>query len=145
MQRRLLHAAKAFLAVERDDLGHREAVLLLDLLVELDKAPADLLRQHPAERGLAGAAQADQRDAAERRAPRRRCAAAGEQILGLRDLRRRRLAQEIAKHLPVRGRIPRGKQIFQMRAHRVGDAAQQHDGDVALAALELRDVALRNS
>ena len=97
------------------------------------------------ERGFAGAAQADQRDAAERRAPRRRCAAAGEQILGLRDLRRRRLAQEIAKHLPVRGRIGRGKQIFEMRAHRVRDAAQQHDGDVALAAFELRDVALRNS
>ena len=31
-----------------------------------------------------------------------------------------------------------------MRAHR-GTRAQQHDGDVALAAFELRDVALGNS
>ncbi|MGX1042617.1 hypothetical protein AB7M41_002323 [Bradyrhizobium diazoefficiens] len=98
-----------------------------------------------AERGLAGAAQADQRDAAERRAPRRGCAAAGEHVLGLRDLRGRRLAQEIAKHLPVRRRIGAGQQIFEMRAHRVGDAAEQHDRDIALAAFELRDVALRDS
>jgi hypothetical protein len=62
----------------------------------------------------------------------------------LRDLRRRRLAQEIAKHLPVRCRLGRGKQVLEMRAHRVGDAAQQHDRDVALAAFELRDVALRD-
>jgi hypothetical protein len=32
-----------------------------------------------------------------------------------------------------------------MRAHRVRDAAQQHDRDIALAAFELRDVALGNS
>ncbi len=31
-----------------------------------------------------------------------------------------------------------------MRAHRVGDTAEQHDRDIALAAFELRDVALGN-
>ena len=38
-----------------------------------------------------------------------------------------------------------GMQVFEMRAHRVGDPAQQHDRDVALAAFELRDVALGNA
>ena len=32
-----------------------------------------------------------------------------------------------------------------MRAHRVRHAPQQHDRDIALAALELRDIALGNS
>ena len=36
-------------------------------------------------------------------------------------------------------------QIFQMRAHRVRHPAQQHDRDVALAAFELRDIALGNA
>ena len=80
-------------------------VLRLDLLVELDEAPADLLRQHFAERGFAGAAQADQRDAGERHPPLRRRAAAGENVLGLRDLVGRCLAQEIADHGPVGRRL----------------------------------------
>ena len=144
-QRGLLHAAKAFLAVQRDDLGDREPVLRLDLLVELDKAPADLLRQHPPERGLAGAAQADQRDAGERGAAWRQRAAAGEHVLGLRDLARRRLAQEISDHRPIGHRLARGDQVLEMRAHRACDTAQQHDRDIAFAALQLGDVAFGNA
>jgi hypothetical protein len=71
-------------------------------------------------------------------------AAAGEHVPGLCDLRRRCLAQEIAKDSPVRRRLGGWNQIFQMRAHRVRDPAQQHDRDVALAAFELRDIALGN-
>ena len=74
-ERGLLHAAKTFLAVERDDLGDRQSVLLLDLLVQLDKAPADLFREQFAERGFAGAAQADQGDAGECHLPLRRAVA----------------------------------------------------------------------
>ncbi|MEH2603025.1 hypothetical protein V1277_002402 [Bradyrhizobium sp. AZCC 1588] len=40
--------------------------------VELDEFPADLLRQHPAEGGFAGAAQADQGDAGKGNPPLRR-------------------------------------------------------------------------
>ena len=38
-----------------------------------------------------------------------------------------------------------GNEVFQMRAHRVRHPAQQHDRDVALAAFELRDIALGNA
>ena len=117
----------------------------LDLLVELDKAPADLLRQHLAEGGFAGAAQPDQRDAGKRHlcAPRRR--GRRDMSLGLRDLARRRLAQEIADHGPVRRRFACGNEVFEMRAHRVRHPAQQHDRDVALAAFELGDIAFGNA
>ena len=73
------------------------------------------------------------------------CAAAGKDVLGLRDLARRRLAQEVADDRPVRRRLGCGNQVFEMRAHRVRDPAQQHDRDVALAAFELRDIALGNA
>ncbi len=77
-----------------------------------------------------------------------RCAEApppASSILGLRDLARRRLAQEIADHRPVRRGFGGGNEIFQMRAHRVRHPAQQHDRDVALAAFELRDIAFGNA
>ena len=75
----------------------------------------------------------------------RRRAAACENVLGLRDLAGRRLAQEVADHLPVRCGIGGGNEIFEMRAHRSGDTAEQHDRDVAFAAFELCDVTLGNS
>jgi hypothetical protein len=62
-ERGLLHAAETLLAVQGDDLGHRQPVLSLDLLVELDKAPADLIRQQLG--GFAGAVSAGQGDAGE--------------------------------------------------------------------------------
>ena len=46
-----------------DQIGNAGAVILLDDAVELDERPAEMLRQHAAERRLAGAAQTDQRDA----------------------------------------------------------------------------------
>jgi hypothetical protein len=66
-------------------------------------------------------------------------------VLGLRDLGGRCLAQEVADHGPVEGRFGCGNEVFQMRAHRVRHAPQQHDRDIALAAFELRDIALGNS
>ena len=144
IERGLLHAPKTFLAVERDNLGDREAVLRLHFLVQLDEIPADLPGENFSERGFAGAAQSDQRDAGEGSAVRGR-AMAGERVLCLGDLRGGRLAQEIADHRPVRCGIGGRDQVFQMRAHRVRHAPQQHDGHIALAAFELRNVALRNT
>ena len=46
-----------------DQIGNAGAVIFLDDAVELDERPAEMLRQHAPERRLAGAAQADQRDA----------------------------------------------------------------------------------
>ena len=77
-----------------------------------------------------------------------RCADAplpDENVLGLRDLVRRGLAQEVAHHRPVRRGLAGGNQVFEMRAHRVRHPAQQHDRDVALAAFELGDIALGNA
>ena len=68
-----------------------------------------------------------------------------ENVLGLRDLVWRRLAQEVADDLPIRRSIGGRNQIFDVGAHRVRNATQQHDRDVALAALELRDVAFGNA
>ena len=46
---------------------------------------------------------------------------------------------------PVRRRLAVGNEIFEMRAHRLRHAAQQHDRDIAFAALELGDVAFGNA
>ena len=43
------------------------------------------------------------------------------------------------------GAVAAGYQIFELRAHRVRDPAQKDDGDIALAAFELRDIALRDA
>jgi hypothetical protein len=62
-QRAALVAAVAGLPVQQQDLVHAGAGLALDLAVEFDEGHAALGRQLAAQRGLAGAAQADQRDA----------------------------------------------------------------------------------
>ena len=51
---------------------------------------------------------------------------------------------QVADHRPVRRCLRARDQIFDLFVHGRGDAPQQHDGDVAFAAFELRDVALRN-
>ena len=56
-------AAEGGRAGHLDEIGNAGAVILLDQPVELDERPAQMLRQHAPERRLAGAAQADQRDA----------------------------------------------------------------------------------
>ncbi len=90
-------------------------------LLSSTKAPADLLRQHLAERRFSGAAQADQRDAAEERS--RRGADAlppGENVLGLGDLR---AASPCAARSRITGQSgvgsAAGMQVLEMRAHRV--------------------------
>ncbi len=98
-----------------------------------------------AQRGLARAAQPDQRDAGKRRPPRRRRVAAGKQILGPRDLARGGFPKQVADDLPVRGRFGCRNKVLEMRAHRVRYASEQHDGDVAFAAFKLGDVALGNA
>ena len=70
---------------------------------------------------------------------------AGKDVLGLCHLMRRCLAQEIADHRPVACCVRIGNEIFEMRAHGVRHPPQQHDRDIAFAAFELRDVALRNA
>ncbi len=65
-----LEAAEHGLAVHGEDLGQLHAAGALDLAVELDEGHGQRLRRELAERGLAGAAQADERDAALRRGAR---------------------------------------------------------------------------
>ena len=63
LERAPLMAAERGGAGHLDQVGNAGAVILLDDAVELDERPAEMLRQHAAERRLAGAAQTDQRDA----------------------------------------------------------------------------------
>ena len=108
-QRGLLHAPKTFLAVERDDLGDRQAVLASISLFSSTKLQpiffASILPSVdlPAPRRPIRAMPANDI---------RRCAEAPlarENILGLRDLVRRRLAQEVADDRPVRRRFGRSE------------------------------------
>jgi hypothetical protein len=57
----VLEAAIVRLAVEAEDLGDREARVFLDLAVQLEKGDMETPRQPPADRGLAGAAEAEKR------------------------------------------------------------------------------------
>ena len=114
-------------------------------LLSSTKLQPIFFRQHLAQRGFAGATQSDQRDTGKRHPPCCGTTATREHILGLGDLRRCRLAHEIANDRPVGRRFGRGNEIFQMRAHCVRYPAQQHDRDVAPAAFELRDIAFGNA
>ena len=69
----------------------------------------------------------------------------GQNLLGVGHLGRSCLAEKIADHGPVGRGIAVRDQVLEVCAHRVRDPAQQHDGDIALAAFELRDVALGNA
>ena len=63
LQRAALVPAEGRRAGHLDQIGNAGAVILLDAPIELDEGPTEMLRQHPAERRLAGAAQADERNA----------------------------------------------------------------------------------
>ena len=47
--------------------------------------------------------------------------------------------------ITLHGAIAVGNEVLDMCAHRLRHPAQQHDRDIALAALELRNVALGNA
>ena len=66
-ERLALQPAVVVLAVQREELGQRHVGRLLDLPIELDEADAQPPRELLADRRLAGAAQAEQRDDARRR------------------------------------------------------------------------------
>src|SRR5207302_8822145 len=81
----------------------------------------------------------------ERHPPLRRGAPICEHVLDLRDLAWRGFSQEITQHGPVGGRFARRNEVFEMRAQGVRHPAQLLDRDVALAALELGDIAFGNA
>ena len=105
LERAALEAAERVLAVHREDLAERRAGFLLHLAFELDERHSQRLRELRAERRLARAAQAEQRD--------------------------RPLLRVVLAHQPL-----------DADAHRARHLAQEEHRHVALARLELCEVAL---
>src|SRR5262249_3607546 len=141
-----LVAAEGGLAVELEDLAELQPRILLDLAVELDEGNAELCGEPAPQGRLAGAAQADEGDAVAPPRRHRRAERAAEEPPRLGELLRRDALQgldeegELAR--PVR---PLAHELRQRQAHRLRHLAQQDDRDVALAALELRQIALRDA
>ena len=130
-----------------DQQRHARAVFLLDHAVELDERHAELFGQHLAERGFAGAAQADQRDppAAIGR-PRRDRSAARSMSAMRRQIARRHAAEQIDDPRVGRGNAAGLRQQFEHRHfQRVGDGAHHQHRRIAGAAFDLRQIALRGS
>jgi hypothetical protein len=114
-------------------------------MIELDEGPAESARGDAPERRLAGAAQADQRDAADRgrclsgwrirrfSAQRRN---SGLDRIGLGSL------QQFAQQGPLTGQGLVAYQVFDRCAGRARHASQQDDRKIALAAFKLGEIAL---
>ncbi|MNY17264.1 hypothetical protein D3C86_1505700 [compost metagenome] len=156
-QRAHLVAAVGGLAVERVDFGEARAGFLLDRRVQFDEGDALGSRQRPAQRGFAGAAQADQRDAAMPRIARFRrgqgvsgCFAHAGEVAG-RQLRQplhqlRELGGALAAGLLRAARrggvaIYLGQYHGQRHVQRAGHVAQQQHGGVAGAGFQVGEVA----
>ena len=140
-----LIAPVAGLSIQQKDFRQAGAGLALDLAVELDEGHAELFGEPRAQRGLAGAAQSDQGDAA----------------LGGGARWPEALAQQPARLGEVGGRQPlelvdgKGEidgplgrvadQRGGLDAERLGELAQHQQRGIAGAALELGQVALRDA
>ena len=144
-QRLALGAAEGLLAEHVEDLAQWRAAAALDLAVELDEGHVEPRRQQAAERRLAAAAQADQRDAPAPQIVRRLAEMLQQQVARLAQRGRRQPFEELAQQHQVERRI--GAFVDEL-GHRQADGArdppQQHDRDVAFADLELGQIALRH-
>jgi hypothetical protein len=144
VERARLRLAEGVLPVHREDAAERGAELVLDLLVQFVERNAQPLREPGAQRGLARAAQAHQRNATRTLAAR-----LAEALLQL----QRRLvallgtqaAQQLERRDDLRIEGPIADQLLQRAAERLGDAPDQQDRDVSVTRLELREVAFGES
>ena len=130
------------LAVPGENLRQLHAAGALNLAVELHEWHGQRLGGELAQRGLAGAAQADQRDAS-------LCRSAGlaeplgDQAPRLGKLRRRQALQLMQGERQVHGTLGRvAHQRGGLDAERLGDLAQHQKRGIAGPALQLRQVAL---
>ena len=138
-----LDAAVARLPVEEEDLGQADAGLALDLAVELDEGAAAVFRERRAERRLAGAAQADERDPLLARG----LFVAEVAHQAEHDVLEAMLGQalEEAADQPLLDRaLLRVEELRHRNAERARNAAQQQDRRVAFAGFELGEIALRH-
>ena len=144
IERAALMAAEGRGAGHLDQIGNAGAVILLDGAVEFDERPAEMLRQHAAERRFAGAAQTDQRDAPRpvgaarhaRRAPRSLWRAPAIRLPAPAPADR-----EWRRAPPVRGPVS-GNKAEAGRSSALRDGAQHARRRIAGAAFDLRQIAL---
>src|SRR5262245_21306204 len=133
------------LPVQQEDLGEAGTGLAVDFTVELDERHAELLCKARTEARLAGAAQAEERDALrplERASPE----LAYELGAHLRELLRWQALQKLLDQRELRRLfVLRAEQLGERQAERHRDLLQQQHRDVPLTGLELREVALRDA
>ena len=136
-----LDAPISRLAVEQEDLGQADARLALDLAVELDERLAQFGGERASERGLAGAAQADERDAL---APRRGFLAvvAHQPEDDVLEPVRRQAVEEAADQPLFDRALARIDELGERHREGARDAAEQEHRRVAFAGFELREIAL---
>src|SRR5260221_8596649 len=140
-----LEAAERRLAVKGEDLAELKPAFALDLAVELDEGNAARGGETAAERRLAGAAQADEGDAVATPLFHRRAEGIGEDIARLGKLHRRQALESLQEEGELDRTLgPVAHDVGERQSHRLGDLAQQDDRDVAVASLELGEVALRD-
>ena len=145
LERLALGAAEGLLAEHVEDLGQRGAGAALDLTVKLDEGHAERLGRQRPERRFAAAAQANQRDAARAVGLGRRAEALGDELAHLAERLRRQALEILREQGQLDRRLRALAHEFRDRgADGAGDAAEQHDGAIALTGLELGEVALRH-
>src|SRR5207248_3113568 len=146
LQRAPLVAPVSTLAIEVEQRGEAHAGKTLDLAIELDEGNAERRRELRAQGRFSRTAQTDERYAPPALVLHGSAEGPGEQSTRLRELlgveTRERLHQEREFHRMIR---PLAHQLGERQAHRLDHLAQQDDGDIAVASLELRQIALGNA
>ncbi len=135
-ERAALIAPVAGLAVQQQDLIHAGAGLALDLAVQLDKGHAPRRGKLRTKRGLAGAAQPDERNALLAALGISQAKGAGQQGVSLVKLH---VVQPGQQALSTRERGARRilQQLKNRDVQRPGCSFQRIDGDIALAAFHV--------
>ena len=145
IQRIALLAAERRRAGHLDQIGDARAIIFLDPAVEFDERPIEMLRQHSAERRLAGAAQTDQRDALAAIRTAAHAHARGKLLGQGRQFLFRHLRQQIEDRAKLRGA---GAGLRQQRRsgkiERLRDSAQHADRRIAGATFDLRQISFRS-
>ena len=124
-------------------IGNAGAVIVLDAPVELDEGPAEVPGEHAPERRLAGAAQADKRDAAAAVGAGGARQARFDVPNERRQFTRRNLRQQIGDAVERRrARRGLGQERGGGKIERLRDRPQHAHRRIAGAALDLRQISL---
>src|SRR6266496_2071620 len=144
-ERGALVAAKHLLAEQLEQLAQADPALSLDLAVELDERHAQVRREPAAQRGLPRSAQTNQRNPLRPHVARSAGEACKQQVARRGEIRRRQPVEKLGQQQGIdRAVRPLVDELGQGHADRLRHPAQQHDGEIAGAGFELRQISLRH-